>query len=215
MSLNTVHFRSNTTWQECSVEGCDHPTYMRGWCTAHYQRWSQTGDVQVRKPTKTVRPKPCAVESCVHVAVALGYCKTHAGRWYTAGDVRAETPIAEINKYENVTCSQRGCDKQAVAGATARGAFCQNHYAAFKRRGMVLCAIASAGGACLDCGGKFSVQVFDFHHRDPATKSFRVAQAMRHGSSAQLDRCLEEVKKCDLLCANCHRLRHAITRRIA
>jgi len=65
------------------------------------------------------------------------------------------------------------------------------------------------GGKCQDCGidytNKCSV-IFDFHHRDPAIKSFSLSRVM-------LFRPFEEVKaeadKTDLLCSNCHRLRHA------
>jgi len=42
----------------------------------------------------------------------------------------------------------------------------------------------------------------DFHHRDPSTKSFSVSQT-RHYSLAVT---LAEIEKCDLYCANCHRL---------
>jgi predicted HNH restriction endonuclease len=42
-----------------------------------------------------------------------------------------------------------------------------------------------------------------FHHRDPSTKEFAVG-----GFSGALSRLLLEAQKCDLLCANCHRLRH-------
>lgn len=29
----------------CSVESCDRPVYARGWCSAHYDRWLDHGDV--------------------------------------------------------------------------------------------------------------------------------------------------------------------------
>jgi hypothetical protein len=43
----------------------------------------------------------------------------------------------------------------------------------------------------------------DFDHRDPATKTRSVTR-MIHGS---IDRMMAEVAKCDIVCANCHRLR--------
>lgn len=43
----------------------------------------------------------------------------------------------------------------------------------------------------------------DFDHR-PGTEKVRNVAAMR---GCSLKRLLEEIKKCDLVCANCHRLR--------
>lgn len=56
---------------------------------------------------------------------------------------------------------------------------------------------------CADCGGKFPAVCMDWHHRDPATKD-RTFHRMTSG----LERFHAEIAKCDLLCANCHRIRH-------
>jgi hypothetical protein len=45
---------------------------------------------------------------------------------------------------------------------------------------------------------------FDFHHRDPSTKQFAIGSF-----TGAWETLLVEAEKCDLLCANCHRLRHA------
>ena len=60
------------------------------------------------------------------------------------------------------------------------------------------------GGRCVDCGYETVPAALEFHHRDPSTKEFGVGNW--HGSRERL---LREANKCDLLCANCHRLRHA------
>jgi hypothetical protein len=44
----------------------------------------------------------------------------------------------------------------------------------------------------------------DFHHRDRATKT--IAVSMMPNSGWRLERVREEIEKCDLLCANCHRI---------
>lgn len=64
------------------------------------------------------------------------------------------------------------------------------------------------GGKCVKCGYDKSelTAAFDFHHRDPATKSFNIHKAIEHGKS-WID-VLNEAEKCDLLCAICHRLEH-------
>ena len=63
--------------------------------------------------------------------------------------------------------------------------------------------IEQLGGKCLDCGGDFHRSVYDFHHRDPSDKVDAISNLLR--SPGKLE---EELKKCDLLCANCHRIRH-------
>jgi len=63
------------------------------------------------------------------------------------------------------------------------------------------------GGHCLDCGGVFPLVCFDFDHRDPEKKSFCVSIKMN--SRPPLAELIAEVDKCDLVCANGHRLRTA------
>ena len=63
--------------------------------------------------------------------------------------------------------------------------------------------VAAYGGRCVDCGYSTCPEALQFHHRDPATKSFGVGHF--NGSLARL---VAEAEKCDLVCANCHRLRH-------
>jgi hypothetical protein len=47
----------------------------------------------------------------------------------------------------------------------------------------------------------------DFDHRDPETKHKGIAQMVAYGWS--LERLAAEIAKCELVCANCHRLRTA------
>ena len=56
---------------------------------------------------------------------------------------------------------------------------------------------------CMDCGGSFPAICMDFDHR-PGTQKRRPIAAMRAGSLSRLKR---EISKCDLVCANCHRIR--------
>ena len=46
----------------------------------------------------------------------------------------------------------------------------------------------------------------DFHHRNPKEKKFSISQAVRRMLS--FEEIEQEVLKCDLLCANCHRKLH-------
>lgn len=56
---------------------------------------------------------------------------------------------------------------------------------------------------CADCHKKFPPYVMDFDHRDPNTKRF----SMSAGRNRTINLVEEEAKKCDVVCANCHRIR--------
>lgn len=58
---------------------------------------------------------------------------------------------------------------------------------------------------CVKCGESHPA-CLDFHHRDPATKRYTVAKMALNGCSIETIR--EEIEKCDVLCANCHRKEH-------
>lgn len=56
---------------------------------------------------------------------------------------------------------------------------------------------------CNRCGNKFPSYVMDFHHVNPDTKRFNLSAGIFRHSRESI---LEELKKCILLCANCHRI---------
>lgn len=67
--------------------------------------------------------------------------------------------------------------------------------------------IKQLGGKCQSCGLELNDHnycVFDFHHLDPQEKEY-VWTKLRLLSDSRIQ---EELSKCKLLCANCHRLAH-------
>lgn len=56
---------------------------------------------------------------------------------------------------------------------------------------------------CMDCGVRYPPYVMDFDHRPGTLKRFGISNALRF-SIAEV---IEEIDKCDLVCANCHRVR--------
>lgn len=58
---------------------------------------------------------------------------------------------------------------------------------------------------CKDCGTD-DFRVLQFHHRVPADKLKDIALLVT--SSASTKTILAEMEKCDVLCANCHIIRH-------
>jgi hypothetical protein len=57
---------------------------------------------------------------------------------------------------------------------------------------------------CADCGVRIAPCAMDFDHRDPLTKLSAVTRMIGRAGTARI---LDEVAKCDIVCANCHRLR--------
>ena len=62
---------------------------------------------------------------------------------------------------------------------------------------------------CADCGGRFPPCAMDFDHRDPDTKRWAVTRMIGRAGTSRI---LDEVAKCDIVCANCHRLRTFVRR---
>jgi hypothetical protein len=67
-------------------------------------------------------------------------------------------------------------------------------------------AMKVLGGKCWVCGGEYHASVYDFHHLDPKLKEVTPAKLLASRDFAVV---LTEIRKCALLCANCHRLVHA------
>jgi len=58
---------------------------------------------------------------------------------------------------------------------------------------------------CQKCGYNESPYALEFHHRDRKYKTKNVSN-FRKSSWTQLDNIVKEVKKCDILCSNCHKI---------
>jgi len=58
---------------------------------------------------------------------------------------------------------------------------------------------------CKDCGKKYRPHVMDFDHVNPEEKSFTIGRAVAIGIHKEI--VIEEIKKCEVVCSNCHRER--------
>ena len=58
---------------------------------------------------------------------------------------------------------------------------------------------------CARCEEKHPA-CLEFHHRDQKAKQFTISIAAQRNWN--LERIIEEIKKCDVLCSNCHRKEH-------
>ena len=71
-----------------------------------------------------------------------------------------------------------------------------------KRRKLNL--IHVCGDKCNLCGYDKNISALEFHHINPATKEYEISSGVCH----DLEKDLAEIKKCILVCANCHREIH-------
>lgn len=60
------------------------------------------------------------------------------------------------------------------------------------------------GGKCERCGYDKYLGALEFHHLDPSKKEFTIGNR-----DFKLQDCIEESKKCILICSNCHKELHA------
>lgn len=62
------------------------------------------------------------------------------------------------------------------------------------------------GGKCEMCGYDRCIDALEFHHNDLSNKDFGISEK---GYTRSWKRVMEELDKCIMLCANCHRELHA------
>lgn len=60
---------------------------------------------------------------------------------------------------------------------------------------------------CSRCGWNEHPSALEYHHLDPSAKKLAVARFVNF--SYGIETILQEIDKCTLLCANCHRIVHA------
>lgn len=56
---------------------------------------------------------------------------------------------------------------------------------------------------CADCGKKYPTHVMDFDHRNPLEKLKNIGNMKGYSMQTLIN----EINKCDVVCANCHRIR--------
>lgn len=74
----------------------------------------------------------------------------------------------------------------------------------YKKRKLKHILIEAKGGKCQVCGYDKCEGALQFHHRNPKEKEFTLSTVNLNDSNFSLSKMLEEIDKCDLLCANCH-----------
>lgn len=106
-----------------------------------------------------------------------------------------ELPIEEFNWRSKAAGTRRSECKHC------QSAYMKAQY--HKKKEIVQSMKAEA--KCAKCGESRGY-VLDYHHIDPTTKEASIARIT--SNTYRLDGVLDEIKKCVVLCANCHREFH-------
>lgn len=75
-----------------------------------------------------------------------------------------------------------------------------------RRKKIRAMAVTYKGGKCQICGYDRCVEALEFHHASPTGKDFGISSK---GYTRSWKRVQEELDKCVMLCANCHREAHS------
>ncbi len=126
---------------------------------------------------------------------ALSTAATERARASRAGRVQGESLLIR-------DCTRHGRTAFALEGSGYyRCKQCRSEQVIRHRRRLKELLVAEAGGACALCGYDRHLGALRFHHLDPRSKRLHVSQ---NGITLSLDTIREEVRKCVLLCSNCH-----------
>ena len=94
------------------------------------------------------------------------------------------------------------CNRDYAETKWTKGAICGSCKTRKRRYIHKVRAVLLLGGKCVSCGYQDDIAAFEFHHE--GGKDFSISSKSNRSWSV-----LEpEVKKCVLLCSNCHRIKH-------
>jgi hypothetical protein len=167
----------------CGVPSCVNVDHM------HEQSWGVIGAAKCKNFL-------CEYVGCDRRAVVDGLCRLHYARRRTG---------KKLSDYIRVVDPLRSCNVDGCDGKHYGAGFCRRHYNALRVAQVKSDLISMFGGKCEDCKTAHHYSAMDFHHVDPEEKEWAVSELLSYG----VDRALKEAEKCILLCANCHRVRHA------
>jgi 5-methylcytosine-specific restriction endonuclease McrA len=88
-------------------------------------------------------------------------------------------------------------------GWERRKEYCLETSSTRRKKNLDLVQAEKMKRGCLCCGYKEDPCALDFDHLDPNKKHAGVGRMMTHS----FDKILDEMDKCQLLCANCHRIK--------
>lgn len=182
----------------CKAPQCDKKMYTAktGLCRGHYERHRK--GTEVNTPLKVHdSSQGCKADRCEEKHYSLGYCQLHSQRFRRGADL--------YRKYRLIDGSQGCCVESCNKKHYGKG-FCVNHFQRITRTSRKQQFIKEMGGKCLDCGADgLRPECYDFDNVTDEPGHVQIATLLNH--NAPDERVQEELKRCELVCANCHRTR--------
>lgn len=225
-----------TTKPKCSTDGCLKASKSRGLCQTHYNSYHWHNVMKSKKRAARVervligkRPTNWWIGlaeftclKCLKVRSIDGF----KDRKYTSKNgkevvakskicrICATAPMRLLQESKDRTCKQcdasinhrsmytKICEKCANKNFLKRKSNGRSTVSV-RNKWKILVIEMRGGPICELCGFTHEVlDVFEFHHREPSAKKSDPSRA------SGLGKYKEETAKCDLLCANCHRIVH-------
>jgi hypothetical protein len=154
----------------------------------------------------------------LEIATALDRSIATIRYWLRKWDVaRPDCRRSDIDPATAPLLANRACPRHGLVSfrldprGTYRCKLCRQEYVANRRRRVKQILVDEVGGCCVGCGYRRCVGALQFHHVDPAEKTFGLAS---QGATRSIDAARKEARKCVLLCANCHAEVEAGVRRL-
>jgi 5-methylcytosine-specific restriction endonuclease McrA len=125
-----------------------------------------------------LRPNKKSYESYCYPC-QIGYFKEYNAKRYATPEARAQELKRGNEKYKEIIKPARRKKKNKL--------------------------IAIMGGRCIICGYSKNYAALDFDHINPTTKTRTISHLLAVSRPWAWNAAVKEAKKCQLLCANCHR----------
>lgn len=190
-----------------------HPSTASYWLRKHGLRANQAQKHGPRGglAAEDLVPLVTAGRSIREIAEALGVSGGTVRHWLSKYGLRTSgkrgRPAAHAARQAGLTSVELECSRHGPTTFVLepRGYYrclkCRSEGVAARRRRVKEILVAEAGGSCRLCGYSSYTGALHFHHLDPNEKAFGLAVG---GVARSLERCRAEVRKCVLLCSNCH-----------
>ena len=144
------------------------------------------------------------------------YCKKHSKNPKFCDRSCAASYNNKLHKKRKLTNKCKTCKKLIISDRTYCSKLClpnrpkmsledkrKSQYQNLKswRQRAKMKAVEVKGGCCERCGYDKSLRALHFHHRDPSQKDFSISN---NGNAIAWSKIEKEIKKCILVCSNCH-----------
>ncbi len=179
----------------CKIENCERKHRAKGYCTFHYDRL-RLGTPLHQERQEQDGGQGCSIEGCARKHTAHGYCMLHYRR------VREGTPLQQSLRK---TDGEQGCLIKGCANKHSCKGYCEKHGQRVSKMRRKNKFIQQYGNKCYDCKHTFPSYVFDFDNISDLPGHLCISKLIAKRATDEVIQ--KELERCQLVCANCHRIR--------